>query len=152
MIESRVKAVVAITLGWRRHKILQRHIAIRQRIKDCDCASDSIDAHIRNNSARKGHAGKWVYWSAKQALGEITGSFERGRNVGDARDAFQGASAFVVAKEKGAIVFNRSAKGTAKLVAQVFGFRLFGRGKEVSRIEGAVAVKLKQRAMNIVTA
>src|SRR6266850_7120858 len=113
MIESRVKAVVAITLSWGRYKILQRHVLIRQRIKSCYCASDGIDAPVRNNSAGKGHARKRIDRSAKQALREVTRSFQRGGNVGDAGDAFPSARAFVIAKEKRAILLDRSAKRTA---------------------------------------
>src|SRR5258705_7932593 len=111
-----------------------------------------MDAPVGNNAAGKRHAGKWIYWRAKQTLGEVACSFQRGRNVCDARDAFPGARALVVAKEKCAVVFDRSAKGTTKLVAQVFRFGFIGRGEKISRIEGAVAVKLKQRPMNAIAA
>src|SRR5689334_13865317 len=60
VIDAHVKAVVIVTLSWRRYKILKWHVPIWQGIKSSNCAADGVDEEIRNCSI--------LEWLAKRII------------------------------------------------------------------------------------
>src|SRR3954470_13145601 len=96
----------------------------------------------RDTPALKRLASERVRRHAEDAVRKVADSLFCSGNVGDPRDAFARAHAFVVGEEKRAVADDWAADCTAELVAQVFRFGLAGRRKEVARVQRGVAVKL----------
>src|SRR5687767_16020363 len=94
-----------------------------------------MDEEIRDNAAVERHAREWICRDAENTVREVTDSLFRCRDVRDARDAFARARAFVIRKEERAIAHDWTTDRAAKLVAQVFRFRLTRGSEEVSRVE-----------------
>src|SRR6185369_2745618 len=101
----------------RRDKILKRNAAVWQRIERRDRTADGVLEKVRDNTVVERHTREWIRRNSEHAMGEVAHALFGSRHVGDARDAFARACAFVIGEEERAIVFDRTTKRAAKLVA-----------------------------------
>src|SRR5215207_10166203 len=103
VIDTSIKAVVVIAQDRRRNEVLKWNVTIRKGIERRDRATYGIDKKVRNDAVVECQACKRVSRNTEEALREITGALLRRRHVGDARNAFAGACAFVISEEERAI-------------------------------------------------
>src|SRR6185369_3178905 len=122
VIDTRVEAVIIVAQDWRRDEVLKRNVSVWQRIERRDRTSDRVLEKVRDDAVDERRTREWIRRNSKHAVREVAHALFRSRHVGDARDAFARACAFVISEEERAIVFDRTTTRAAKLVANVFGF------------------------------
>src|SRR5262249_53414392 len=121
VINPNVEVVVAIALHRRRDEVLERHIAIRQRIKGGYSTADRIDELIRNLVAGKRLLSERIDRRAEQALRKVAVSFSRGRHVRDPRYPLPHPRALVIHKQERPVFDYRAACRSPELISLVPG-------------------------------
>src|SRR5436190_20038212 len=122
MVDSYVEAVVVVLLGWRRNKVLKRHVSIWQWIKCGDGAPDRVDTLVRNRASLKRLLGERVDWHSEKTLREVSATLLGCRHIRNPGDAFARARPFIIRKEEGAISFDWATDSSTKLIANVLWF------------------------------